>query len=427
MIKNIQKRLFWRLYWGGILLFITVSTFVGLSFHFADKERTSNATTNIMLPTMATVLDEAISNPESLNTKVKTLTEVFHISIRVTSKSGLVLAESIDTHAEDFGDRIIKRELPQSGAILKITGAAPFPGPPVRGFVVAFLIAILIFIPIARTITSPLEQLTNTAKMLGAGDLTIRSGIIRKDEVGVLARALDDMADRLNNLVNAEKELLANVSHELKTPMARIRVALELCDEESNLDDLKARLSGIAQDLGELETLVQDVMVTVRLDLSSSKKGVPVRSQEISVDNFWDRVSRRFSELHPDHSLLRLGDKELATFTGDEALLRRVLDNLLDNAAQYSKADSGPIEVNFDTSRGLCVQIQDRGPGANAEDLPRLFDPFFRADSSRTRATGGTGLGLALCHRIIVAHHGQIEAKNREGGGLSVRFEIPSV
>src|SRR5262245_48611150 len=109
-------------------------------------------------------------------------------------------------------------------------------------------------------------------------------------------------------------------------------------------------------------------------------------------------------------------------------LLRRVLDNLLDNAAKYTPTDDGPIvvEVTFDGGEApIVVSVRDRGIGVEAEDLPRLFDPFFRSDRSRERGTGGVGLGLALCRRIVAAHGGTIEAHQPSGGGLEVRFTVP--
>jgi two-component system OmpR family sensor kinase len=291
---------------------------------------------------------------------------------------------------------------------------------------IVLLVLALCTLPLARGIVRPIERITAAARALGEGDLTVRTGLDRDDEVGILARAFDDMATRLERLVENEKELLANVSHELRTPMARIRVALEIAEEGAHDPDaLVEQLRGIRGDLAELEELTEQVLITARLDLAT-KTDLALRRDLVDVTDVAEAARARFADLHRDHALTVDLPDELPIVTADAKLLRRAIDNLLDNAAKYAPAENGPIELHF-AGEGdlLVVEVADRGIGVDDDDLPRLFDPFFRSDKSRARGTGGVGLGLALCKRIVVAHGGHIEARPRDGGGLCVSFTVP--
>jgi len=285
--------------------------------------------------------------------------------------------------------------------------------------VVLLVLAIAAY-PLVRTIVRPLEKVTRAAQALGDGDLTARTGLQRADEVGTLARAFDDMAERLQRLVDTEKELLANVSHELRTPIARIRVALELAVDDEP-ETARTRLTEIAQDLNELEQLVEQVLMASRLDRVAE---LPLDRRLVGMQEVVDRVEQQMRDLHPEHAFS--GRVEVDEAYADGGLLRRLLDNLVDNAAKYSDPKAGPVEVAIcSVDWGVEIEVRDRGIGVGPEDIGQLFDPFFRTDRSRNRGTGGVGLGLALCRRIVDAHGGLIEARSREGGGLIVRVWLP--
>lgn len=278
-------------------------------------------------------------------------------------------------------------------------------------------------IPLTRAITRPLRRITDTAWALGDGDLMARTGVQRKDELGQLARVLDQMAGRLQRTVEGEKALWANISHEIRTPLSRIRVALELCEEEGELAAVQGHLAGISQDLTELDRLVDDVLMTARLDLSED--GLVLHRHAVSMAAVAQEAGRRFGEWHPGRVLRQQLPPDLPAVAVDEALLLRALANLLDNAAKYSEPETEIELVLACGEQQLDVQVLDRGIGVEPQDLPRLFDHFFRTDRSRSRGTGGSGLGLALCRRIVEAHGGSITAKGRDGGGLTVHLTLP--
>ncbi len=279
-----------------------------------------------------------------------------------------------------------------------------------------------------RWIMGPLGQLSRAARALGRGDLQARTDLRRADELGEVGRAFDEMAERLRGLLLAEKELLANVSHELRTPLARIRVALEIASEGDAVA-ARASLAEIAVDLAELEMLIDDVLAATRLAVASGRAteaGLALHAEEIAPRAICDRAAERFRARHPERPLEVHVEDGLTMIEADPILLRRVIDNLLENAHKYSPDESQPIILRAmacDTRVGF--EVEDRGMGIVAEDLPRVFIPFFRGERSRSRGTGGVGLGLTLAKRIVEAHGGTIEVTSTRPGGTIVRAVIP--
>ena len=279
-------------------------------------------------------------------------------------------------------------------------------------------------VPLARSIASPLAALAKAARAFGGGDLGARSGVTRDDEVGQVARAFDEMAARVEASIRAEKELLANVSHELRTPLARIRVALESAADKP--ERAIARLPEVAGDLAELERLVDDVLTTARLDTTLTGPWPGLSRALLDARDLAEDAARRFRSRHPERTLdLSEPPNELWALA-DRSLFARVLDNLLENAAKYSD-DDAPLElVARDEGERVVLEVRDRGMGLAQGDEARVFEPFFRGDRSRARATGGVGLGLTLARRIVEAHGGSISLVNREGGGAVARVELPA-
>jgi two-component system, OmpR family, sensor kinase len=296
---------------------------------------------------------------------------------------------------------------------------------------VAYLVVLVLLafaaVPVARSIVRPLEQLAAATRAFGEGDLSVRVGLDRNDEIGDLARAFDEMAARVALLVRSEKEVLANVSHELRTPLARIHVALELA-EGGDPERAQRYLREIAADLGELERLVDDVLTAARLDLGLGRSGEPLPQLRLAaVDGaaLVGQAAARFAERHPERSLETDCEEALPTIEADAVLLRRAIDNLLENAQKYSEAGS-PIALRASTEEdGLLVEVVDRGMGVDPEDLPMVFKPFFRGDRSRARSTGGVGLGLALARGIVEAHGGTIALESEVGKGTCARIRLP--
>nr|WP_255652158.1 HAMP domain-containing sensor histidine kinase [Corallococcus sp. AS-1-12] len=278
----------------------------------------------------------------------------------------------------------------------------------------------------ARTLAGPLEKLASAARAFGAGRLDVRAGLRRKDELGLVSEAFDEMAGRITQLLRSQKELLANVSHELRTPLSRIRVALDLA-AEGDAQTARELLPDITEDLSELERLVSDVLTTSRLELvTDGASGVPpLRLERVDANALLDKAAARFHTARPKHRLEVQVDGTLPALEADPVLLRRVLDNLLDNAGKYSEPGTTVTLHARAVGDSLQVDIQDQGIGIEAQDLSRVGTPFFRTDRSRARTTGGVGLGLALVRRILEAHHGRLTLESQPGQGTTARVVLP--
>jgi signal transduction histidine kinase len=320
-------------------------------------------------------------------------------------------------------DRIVVRS--DDGSLLAVywpdRGGFPW------SYVIPLGAAILVLVGIAsiwfaRRLVHPLDQLAAAARRFGAGDITARVELIRADEVGDVGRAFDDMADRTAAVLQAQRQLMADVSHELRTPLARIRVALELAAE----DPIAATdvLADVGADLDEIDQLINDILTTSRLDGDQVK----IDREATSVSELVDRASRRFVARHPGRKLERPADDVPAgdrPIHCDPVLLRRALDNLLDNAAKYSDVGTPVTLAVQPNGTSVAFEIVDRGIGMSPAELDRAFTPFWRADGSRARKTGGVGLGLALARRIARAHGGDVTLASHPGQGTTARLEVP--
>jgi signal transduction histidine kinase len=305
----------------------------------------------------------------------------------------------------------------------------PGPSRDAPAIIAIVLVAVgVVSLLLARSLTRPLDRLSRAARAFGAGQRDARANLARADEIGDVAAAFDEMAERVTTLLRAEKELLANVSHELRTPLARIRVALDLA-EEGDAETARAALGDIAEDLGELERLISDVLTAARLDLGDgpASNGIPpLRREPVALAGMLEHAAARFRAAHPDRPLAVAIAPDLPIIDGDPVLLRRVVDNLLENAHKYSRRAEDGVDLAAAREGGEArIEVRDRGIGIAADDLPHVFRPFFRADRSRTRATGGLGLGLALARRIVEAHQGTIALESALGEGTRAVVKLP--
>jgi signal transduction histidine kinase len=294
---------------------------------------------------------------------------------------------------------------------------------------VALVVLAVVSIPLARSVTAPLARLSTLVRRFGKGDLSARVHSKRRDEIGALAHAFDDMADRIAALRRSEKELLANISHELRTPLARIRLALELVTD-GDAAKMQSYLADIGEDLGELEQLLDDVMSSARSDLARDSAGdalPPLHLESLSVTTVLEAAAARFRVRAPERRLDCHIPENLPALEADPSLLRRVLDNLLDNARKFSEGEISLSGQTSEDGKSLVFQVKDRGVGISAADQARIFEPFFRSDPSRTRATGGVGLGLAVVKRIVEAHAGTIAVESELGRGSEFVVRIPLV
>lgn len=296
--------------------------------------------------------------------------------------------------------------------------------PILLGLAAAFAILVLAASYVGSRLARPLERLALTANRLGAGDLAARAaggavGRWEPDETKKLAEAFDKMADRVEATVRGQRELLGAISHELRSPLGRARVALEIARDRSG-GELKT-LDTVDRQLTEIDAIVGDLLAVTRAGLAD------LRREPVSLDRWL--VERAQAEPTPPSVEVDVRAIAGLSLQVDAALLGRAVHNLLANARAHGHPDHAPLQLAAER-RGdrVSVVVRDAGPGFPPEFLPRAFEPFERGDRSRSRtAGGGTGLGLALVRRIVEAHGGVAFARNRgDGGGAEVGFDLPA-
>jgi two-component system, OmpR family, sensor kinase len=355
----------------------------------------------------------------TLDARLRELRQRTGMEVLLQDHSGNVVAGSEPKHRH--GPGTFKTEW--SGGLALVSSPPPVrpPGGPL--FAIA---AVLVLVGISAVLTAawlarPLQVLSAAARDLGTGNLASRVRLRRKDELGDVALAFDEMAERIERLVRGQRELLANVSHELRTPLARIRVALDLASEGSS-QDAAAQLSGIAGDLAELERLTNDILTSARLEVSSALP--PLRVERTAAREMVEEAAGRFRALHPGGTLRLENGCGDAQVDVDRMMLRRALDNLLSNAEKHGGKEQIALVAGVTGGR-VTIEVHDRGAGIPPEDMKRIFMPFFRGDRSRARQTGGLGLGLLLARRILEAHRGTLEIESRVGEGTVARIRVP--
>jgi signal transduction histidine kinase len=279
--------------------------------------------------------------------------------------------------------------------------------------------AVLLCYWFALHLTSPVRSLQKAVERFGRGDLTARVGSTRKDELGQLARTFDRMASRIETLLAAERRLLLDISHELRSPLARLGVAVELARSG---DDPDSALNRIQKESDRLNSLVGQLLQVTRAEGDpNSLRRNPIRLDVLVqqlVDDSAIEAAARGCSIHYENS-------QAATVEGDPELLRRAVENVIRNAIRYSPREA-PIDVSLSRNNGkVLVDVRDRGPGVPEQALPRLFDPFYRVEDDRNRTTGGIGLGLSIARRAIELHKGAIRARNADPG-LEVELELPA-
>ncbi len=274
---------------------------------------------------------------------------------------------------------------------------------------------------LALHLTSPLRRLQKAVERFGKGDLAARVESTRHDELGQLARTFDQMADRLQTLLAAERRLLLDISHELRSPLARLAVAVELDRSAQDVEGREAALARIEKEASRLNALVGELLQVTRVEGDPrSLRREPVRLDELLSDVVEDcQIEARARACS-----VALQPPPPVTVNGDAELLRRAVENVVRNAIRYTAPDSA-VDVSL-TAENACarVRVRDRGPGVPPDKLPHIFDPFYRVETDRGRSSGGVGLGLSIARRAIELHRGRIQASDADPG-LLVEIEVP--
>src|SRR6478609_577216 len=258
----------------------------------------------------------------------------------------------------------------------------------------------------AAAVVSPIRRIANTIALFGHGNLSIRVETKRDDEIGQLGRSFNQMAERLERLILSERRLLSDISHELRSPLARLKFALKLARTSS---DPTAALERIERDVDRIASLVADI---VEINVVEDAPALQDK-REICVRDIIHEVVRDCSvEAEIRGCRIDVSGNVCASVQGNPELLRRAVENVLRNGIRYSPEKS-PIELNIsETAKDAAITIRDYGPGVPEESLGRIFDPFFRVEEARNTNGGGSGLGLSIAKRAVCVHRGTICAEN---------------
>jgi len=289
---------------------------------------------------------------------------------------------------------------------------------------IALVVSTVICFFLTRHLVGPIDRLRQATREMAAGNLSVRmlprlKG--RQDDLRLLAADFDAMAERVQTLLESKQQLLRDVSHELRSPLTRLQLALSLARREDG--GVERQLTRIACEADRLEQLIARILKLVRLERPASAfQGIPIDVgrllETIARDVAIEAEARSCTvSLHADAGLEVAGDPEL---------LRSAFENVIRNAVRYGPSGSAVV-VTAGRRDWIEVTVRDHGPGVPEKDLKLIFEPFYRVDAARDRAGGGEGLGLAIAARALVVHGGSIDAHNVPDGGLEVAMRLPAL
>jgi signal transduction histidine kinase len=287
---------------------------------------------------------------------------------------------------------------------------------------VAATVSLVVARLIARGMTQPLRDMAAAARRMETGDYSVRVQTRSRDEVGQLAAAFNRMSAELMTLEQSRRDLVANVSHELKTPITAIRAHLE-----NILDGVEStEPATLALMLGQVERLGR--LVDQLLELSKLESGeVALQPEPLALHPLVDQLFSEIGVAIPGRALVLDNEvpDDLPAVLADPERVHQVLFNLVDNAIRFTP-DGGTVTVSArDVDGAVHVAVADTGSGIPPEHLPRLFERFYRVDHARAREQGGTGIGLAIARSVVEAHGGTIAAESEPGRGSVFRFDLP--
>jgi len=293
-------------------------------------------------------------------------------------------------------------------------------------------IAMLLNLILAKTLVTPIQSLTGAAEKVAAGDFSERPQIYGRDEIGVLATTFNDMADQLENTLDdlkrseqMRREFVANVSHELRTPITSIRSYAETLSETPDIPkEMEEKFLGvIVGESDRMTKIVQDLLTLSRFDAGSISFTFETFSFEKSVRDVYNAMALEAQRHH--HSFTVEIKDPLPEIRGDRARLEQVLINMISNAIKYTH-DGGRIRLTAGcTEDSVWATVRDNGIGIPEQDVPRVFERFYRVDKARSRESGGTGLGLSIAQEIVARHDGAMSIQSRQGQGTSITMTVP--
>ncbi len=301
-----------------------------------------------------------------------------------------------------------------------------------EALLVGLLISALLSLVLAKTIVTPIQSLTKAAERVAAGNFSQKPKSEARDEIGVLTRTFNGMAGKLENTLDdlkkseaMRREFVANVSHELRTPITSIRSYAETLQDEYNInEETRAEfLSVIVTESDRMTKIVQDLLTLSRFDAGSIEFSFQRFSLEKSIDDVYNTMQME-AQKRGHHFSVNI-KAELPELYGDKARIEQVLINMISNAFKYTR-DGGVISIVAGRQDDdVWVSVRDNGIGIPEEDVPNVFDRFYRVDKARSRESGGTGLGLSIASEIVARHNGKMSLTSQVGKGTVITMTLP--
>ncbi|MBI5578080.1 MAG: HAMP domain-containing protein [Deltaproteobacteria bacterium] len=307
----------------------------------------------------------------------------------------------------------------------------PFMRPPLAGVRIFIVLTVsgLVCYGLARYLTSPVIVLRQATRCFAAGDLGVRVGRDigkRKDEFSELAGDFNHMAEQIGSLMTLQKQLLADISHELRSPLARLMVALELARRASTGPEAEKALNRIEQEADLMNVMIGHLLTLRRIE--SGVEQIEMKPVDLSQMVRQIASDAAFEAVGKNRKVV-LSESDECRVVGNEELLRRAVENVVRNAIRYTPENTSvDIRVRSTVQDGAAyaeIEVRDHGQGVPDSHIANLFRPFYRVSGARERNTGGAGLGLAITERALKLHHGNAAARNAPNGGLIVTIQLP--
>lgn len=287
-----------------------------------------------------------------------------------------------------------------------------------------FLVIVGFTAILSRILTRPIRELTKVAQEMSKGNFGVKVEIRSNDEIGQLGNAFNEMSQRLANFHKLRSELLADISHEIRSPLARIQSDAEiLMDREISKEERDQHLRAICEEVRNIDQLIEDLYIITRLEQNELELNI----KPSSLTDVLKKEVGKFSLQLDDKRIKVIQNipEDLPKVMMDPLRIGQVVTNLLMNSLRYTP-EGGKVEIGARKIDGKVeVWVKDTGPGIPQEAIPYIFDRFYRVDKSRSRVTGGRGLGLAIARQFVKAHGGEIRAESEIDKGTSITFTLP--
>jgi signal transduction histidine kinase len=414
------RKLYFQIYLGVVASLAMLVLLAGLFWHFEGGKSPANQIFETVRDVIVMALPPTDAEPTKQQEVLEKLARPSLPRISLYSSEGRLLAHVGPALAkpelESNENGWVKRPDHHSAWVIHLSDgrwllaqpAHDHPGPPlplIFSLALIGLVVAMVAYPLSKRLTRRLEGLKQAVEALGTGDLTARVPVVGCDEVSSLATSFNQAAERIESLLFSHKKLLANASHELRSPLTRIRLALEM-QAEHPTPELFAEMQ---RNISELDQLIEEILLASRLDALRE----PITTAQFDL-----------TALLADECTHAGAQSELAALTlnGDVRLIRRMLRNLLENARRHG-GDMISVTMNS-TETELIIRVQDNGNGIPESEHERIFEPFYRPAGSREKE-GSYGLGLSLVRQIAQHHRGNVRCLSSPQGGTCFEVRLP--